>query len=85
MDNVYDFVLSDEAKSSYFTGAVRYSGLGFVDPSALPKATSFELQSKQDQVNQTLFTQIRLARSVTSTQADTVGSTVTNSIAGNQN
>ena len=32
IENVYDFVLSDEAKSSYFTGAISYNGLGFVDP-----------------------------------------------------
>ena len=27
IENVYDFVLSDEAKSSYFTGAISYNGL----------------------------------------------------------
>jgi len=62
IDNVYDFVLSDEAKSSYFTGAIRYSGLGYVDTASLPKSANFEFQSKRDQVNQALFTQIRIAQ-----------------------
>ncbi len=26
IENVYDFILSDEAKTSYFTGAIRYTG-----------------------------------------------------------
>jgi hypothetical protein len=62
IDNVYDFILSDEAKNSYFTGAIRYSGSGFVDAPLLPKVSNFEVQSKQDQVNQALFTQIRIAQ-----------------------
>ena len=80
IENVYDFVLSDEAKSSYFTGAVSYNGLGFVDPDNLPKASSFELQSKQDQVNQLLFSQIRLAKTGTANATPTVSSAVVNTL-----
>lgn len=80
IENVYDFVLSDEPKASYFTGAVSYNGLGFVDPDNIPKASSFELQSKQDQVNQLLFTQIRIAKTNTTPTVSTVSSTVTNSL-----
>jgi len=35
IEKVYDFVLSNEAKSSYFTGAIRYNGQGFTDPDLL--------------------------------------------------
>lgn len=87
IENVYDFILSDEAKTSYFTGAVRYTGTGFVDPDNIRKASTLELQSKQDQVNSVLFTQIRIARASTSTQTstETLGTTVTNSLDVDQN
>lgn len=78
---MYDFVLSDEAKASYFTGAVSYNGLGFVDPDNIKKASTFELQSKQDQVNQIIFTQIRIAKSGTNTPPETtVGNAVLNTL-----
>lgn len=87
IENVYDFILSDEAKTSYFTGAVRYTGTGFVDPDNIRKATTVELQSKQDQVNSVLFTQIRIARANASAQTspETLGTTVTNSLDVDEN
>ncbi len=60
IDNVYDFVLSDEAKASYFTGAIRYNGPGFVDPNSMPKPASFELRTRQEQANNLIFTQIQV-------------------------
>jgi len=81
IENVYDFILSDEAKTSYFTGAISYTGLGFTDPDNIPKAATFELQSKQDQVNQLLFTQIHLAKTTPTTATpETLGTSVVNSL-----
>lgn len=84
IENVYDFILSDTAKTSYFTGAISYNGLGFVDPDAIKKSSNFELQSKQDQVNSILFTQIRLAKNSSdtsdTTSASSAGTAVVNSL-----
>ena len=84
LDNVYDFVLSDEAKSSYFTGAIRYNGPGFVDPDTMSPASTFELRTKQEQANSLLFTQVEMPSSqVTLTVPDSLGTTVVDSFAGN--
>lgn len=85
IDNVYDFVLSDEAKASYFTGAIRYNGPGFVDPNSMPKPASFELRTRQEQANNLIFTQIQvpLTQSTTITPVPSLWTAVTDSIAGN--
>lgn len=68
LEHVYDFVFSSQPQSTYFTGAVRYDGPGFVTPESITKKTSdFETVSKQTQINQSLFTQVRIARTTTST------------------
>lgn len=86
LENVYDFVLSDQAKASYFTGAIRYSGPGFVDPINMGKAATYELQSKQDQVNSLIFTQIEVPSSTqpaTLAPSPSLGTAVVDSFAGN--
>lgn len=85
MDNVYDFVLSDKAKASYFTGAIRYNGPGFVDPNTMSVPANFELRTQQEQANNLLFTQIQVPSSqpATITPAPSLGTAVVDSIAGN--
>lgn len=85
LDNVYDFVLSDQAKSSYFTGAIRYNGPGFMDPDTMPRASTFELRTKQEQANNLLFTQIQMPSTQPATLAppESLGTTVVDSFAGN--
>jgi hypothetical protein len=63
LEHVYDFVFSSQPQTTYFTGAVRYSGPGFVAPDDITKKTKdFETVSKQTQINQSLFTQIKIPR-----------------------
>lgn len=85
MDNVYDFVLSDAAKASYFTGAIRYNGPGFVDPNTMSVPANFELRTQQEQANNLLFTQIQVPSSQPATMAPSpsLGTAVVDSFAGN--
>lgn len=85
IDNVYDFVLSDKAKASYFTGAIRYNGPGFVDPNTMSVPANFELRTQQEQANNLLFTQIQVPSSQPATIAPSpsLGTVVGDSIAGN--
>lgn len=80
---MYDFVLSDQAKSSYFTGAIRYNGPGFVDPETMPRASTFELRTKQEQANSLIFTQIEMpsTQPATLVPAASLSTTVVDSIA----
>lgn len=67
LEHVYDFVFSSQAQATYFTGAVRYDGPGFVTPDSITQKTNdFETVSKQTQINQSLFTQIQIARATSS-------------------
>lgn len=85
IDNVYDFVLSDKAKASYFTGAIRYNGPGFVDPNTMSVPANFELRTQQEQANNLLFTQIQVPSSQPAaiTPSPSLGTAVGESIAGN--
>lgn len=85
MDNVYDFVLSDKAKASYFTGAIRYNGPGFVDPDTMSVPVNFELRAQQEQANNLLFTQIEAPsrEPATITPSPSLGTAVVEGIAGN--
>lgn len=86
IENVYDFSFSDEAKTSYFTGAIRYSGPGFVDPDTMAKADSYEIQSKQDQANNLLFTQVHIPDGTPIiTPPQTLGDRLSESFSGDKN
>lgn len=86
IENVYDFSFSDEAKTSYFTGAIRYSGIGFVDPDRMEKTDNYEMQSKQDQVNGLLFTQIAIPEKASLiTQPQSLGNRLVQWFSGDNN
>lgn len=79
-------MLSDKAKSSYFTGAIRYDGPGFVDPNVMPQSSEFDLRTKQEQVNNLIFTTVRIPSTpITTTvpSSPSLGTVVTETIAGN--
>lgn len=57
IENVYDFVFSDTAKSAYFTGAIAYRWPWYVDPDTLPEISTLEGKTRQQQIRATLYTQ----------------------------
>lgn len=68
IENAYDFSLGKEPKASYFTGAIRYDGPGYQDPARMRKSSDVLIQSKQDLIDQSLFTTISFS---TTAPADT--------------
>jgi hypothetical protein len=67
IENAYDFSLGKEPKASYFTGAIRYDGPGYQDPARIKRSSDITLQSKQDLIDQSLFTDISLPTTTTTT------------------
>lgn len=80
VENVYDFVLGSNPKTSYFVGAVRYDGAGYKDPRNIKKSTDPALLSKQSIIEQTLFTDVKLPKTTTTTPTVSAGTNVYNTL-----
>ncbi len=75
VEHVYDLNFSSEAKTGYFTGAVRYSGPGFVDVDGIRMSSDIALRAQQEQVHSALYTQVQLPSSSNAVK-NTLGNTL---------